>query len=98
MVFFDLALGVDASQKALRLVAALHSEGVEVGPPTPLPPVQWSAGTILTSHPQPGPWKLRSSVSETARSQVGSWVDSHLQSSEQKGYGHKNSAFIGGNC
>ncbi|CAB1431105.1 unnamed protein product, partial [Pleuronectes platessa] len=44
VVFFDLALGVDASQKALRLVAALCSEGVEVGPPTPLPPVQCLPG------------------------------------------------------
>ncbi|XP_060934148.1 coiled-coil domain-containing protein 17 [Limanda limanda] len=44
VVFFDLALGVDASQKTLRLVAALYSEGVEVGPPTPLPPVQCLPG------------------------------------------------------
>ncbi|XP_034438823.1 coiled-coil domain-containing protein 17 isoform X2 [Hippoglossus hippoglossus] len=45
VVFFDLALGVNASQRALRLVAALYSEGVEVGPPTPLPPVQCLPGS-----------------------------------------------------
>ncbi|GAA6221346.1 coiled-coil domain-containing protein 17 isoform X1 [Lates japonicus] len=44
VIFFDLVLGVDASQKALRLVAALYSEGQEVGPPTPLPPVQCLPG------------------------------------------------------
>ncbi|XP_069377686.1 coiled-coil domain-containing protein 17 [Paralichthys olivaceus] len=56
VVFFDLALGVDASQKALRLLAALYSEGVEVGPPTPLPPVQCLPGlsSPLTHSLTPG--------------------------------------------
>ncbi|XP_050933215.1 coiled-coil domain-containing protein 17 [Lates calcarifer] len=44
VIFFDLVLGVDASQKALRLVAALYSEGQKVGPLTPLPPVQCLPG------------------------------------------------------
>lgn len=47
MVFYDLVLGVDVSQSALRLVAALYSEGQEVGPPTPLPPVQCLPGVSL---------------------------------------------------
>ncbi|XP_040896864.1 coiled-coil domain-containing protein 17 [Toxotes jaculatrix] len=47
VVFFDLVLGIDASQKALSLVAALYSEGLEVGPPTPLPPVQCFPGESL---------------------------------------------------
>lgn len=40
-------LGVDVSQTALRLVAALYAEGQEVGPPTPLPPVQCLPGVSL---------------------------------------------------
>ncbi|XP_073331831.1 coiled-coil domain-containing protein 17-like [Pagrus major] len=40
VVFYDLVLGAAVSQRALRLVAALYSEGQEVGPPTALPPVQ----------------------------------------------------------
>nr|XP_043900612.1 coiled-coil domain-containing protein 17 [Solea senegalensis] len=44
VIFFDLVLGVTASQKALCLVAALYSEGVEVGPQTPLPPVKCLPG------------------------------------------------------
>ncbi|KAI3368535.1 hypothetical protein L3Q82_025544, partial [Scortum barcoo] len=47
VVFFDLVLGVDVSQRALRLVAALYSEGQEVGPPTPLPPTQCLPGVSL---------------------------------------------------
>ncbi|XP_070765069.1 coiled-coil domain-containing protein 17-like [Enoplosus armatus] len=47
VVFYDLVLGVDVSQRALRLVAALYSEGQEVGPPTPLPPVQVLPGVSL---------------------------------------------------
>ena len=62
MVFYDLVLGVDASQKALRLVAALYSEGQEVGPPTPLPPVQCLPGVSLPyAHSlQPGNYALLS--------------------------------------
>ncbi|XP_042369363.1 coiled-coil domain-containing protein 17 [Plectropomus leopardus] len=44
MVFYDLMLGVDVSQRALRLVTALFADGQEVGPPTPLPPVQHLPG------------------------------------------------------
>ncbi|XP_044055508.1 coiled-coil domain-containing protein 17 isoform X2 [Siniperca chuatsi] len=47
VVFYDLVLGVDVSQRALRLVAALYSESQEVGPPTPLPPVQCLPGVSL---------------------------------------------------
>ncbi|XP_023250291.1 coiled-coil domain-containing protein 17 [Seriola lalandi dorsalis] len=47
VVFFDLVLGLDASLKALRLVAAVYSEGLQVGPPTPLPPVQCLRGVSL---------------------------------------------------
>lgn len=47
VVFYDLVLGVDVSQRALHLVAALYSEGQEVGPPTPLPPVQCLSGVSL---------------------------------------------------
>lgn len=47
MVFYDLVLEVDVSQRALRLVAALYSEGQEVGQPTPLPPVQCLPGASL---------------------------------------------------
>ncbi|XP_058494872.1 coiled-coil domain-containing protein 17 isoform X2 [Solea solea] len=43
VIFFDLVLGVTASQKALCLVAALYSEGVEVGPQS-LPPVKCLPG------------------------------------------------------
>ncbi|XP_054458918.1 coiled-coil domain-containing protein 17 [Anoplopoma fimbria] len=51
VVFYDLMLGVDVSQRALCLVAALYSEGQEVGPPTPLPPVQClSGGTLPYTH------------------------------------------------
>ncbi|XP_076581937.1 coiled-coil domain-containing protein 17 [Chaetodon auriga] len=44
VIFYDLVLGADASLGALRLVAALYSEGQEVGPPTPLPPVRCLLG------------------------------------------------------
>ncbi|XP_051233107.1 coiled-coil domain-containing protein 17 isoform X2 [Dicentrarchus labrax] len=47
VVFYDLVLGVDVSQRALRLVAALYSEGQEVGSPTPLPPVECLSGVSL---------------------------------------------------
>ncbi|XP_045905933.1 coiled-coil domain-containing protein 17 [Micropterus dolomieu] len=47
VVFYDLVLGVDASQQVLRLVAALYSEGQEVGPQTQLPPVQCLSGLSL---------------------------------------------------
>ncbi|XP_070688344.1 coiled-coil domain-containing protein 17-like [Pempheris klunzingeri] len=47
VVFYDLMLGVDVSQRALCLVAALYSEGQEVGPPTPLPLVQCLPGASL---------------------------------------------------
>ncbi|XP_036970678.1 coiled-coil domain-containing protein 17 isoform X3 [Acanthopagrus latus] len=40
VVFYDLVLGAEVSQRALRLVAALYSEGQEVRPPTALPPAQ----------------------------------------------------------
>uniref|UniRef100_A0A671Y3M8 Coiled-coil domain containing 17 n=1 Tax=Sparus aurata TaxID=8175 RepID=A0A671Y3M8_SPAAU len=40
VVFYDMVLGAEVSQRALRLVAALYSEGQEVGPPTALPPAQ----------------------------------------------------------
>lgn len=50
MVFYDLVLGVDVSQRVLRLAAALYSEGQEVGPPTPLPPVQCLPG-VSQDHP-----------------------------------------------
>ncbi|KAM9358401.1 coiled-coil domain-containing protein 17 [Symphorus nematophorus] len=46
VVFYDLVLGVDVSQRALRLVAALYSAGREVGPPTPMPPVQCLPGSL----------------------------------------------------
>lgn len=49
VVFYDLVLEVDASCRALRLVAALYSEGQEVGPPTPLPPVQCLPGVYSHS-------------------------------------------------
>ncbi|XP_062280827.1 coiled-coil domain-containing protein 17 [Scomber scombrus] len=62
VVFYDLVLGVDASHKALRLVAALYSEGQEVGPPTPLPPIQCLPGVSLpyTHSLQPGNYALLS--------------------------------------
>ncbi|XP_035813588.1 coiled-coil domain-containing protein 17 [Amphiprion ocellaris] len=44
VVFYDVVLGVDASQKALRLVSALYSKGQEVGPSTLLPAVQCLPG------------------------------------------------------
>ncbi|KAE8293788.1 Coiled-coil domain-containing protein 17 [Larimichthys crocea] len=44
VVFYDLVLGTDVSQRALRLVAALYSEGQEVGAPTLLPPVHCLPG------------------------------------------------------
>nr|XP_046248214.1 coiled-coil domain-containing protein 17 [Scatophagus argus]XP_046248215.1 coiled-coil domain-containing protein 17 [Scatophagus argus] len=44
IVFYDLVLGVNVSLRALRLVTALYSEGQEVGPPTPLPPVRCLPG------------------------------------------------------
>ncbi|XP_026201518.1 coiled-coil domain-containing protein 17 [Anabas testudineus] len=44
VVFFDLVTGVDASQKVLRLVTALYSEGHEIRPPTSTPPVQCQLG------------------------------------------------------
>lgn len=47
VVFYDLVLGVDPSQKVLRLVSALYIQGQEVGPPTPLPPVQRVSGATL---------------------------------------------------
>ncbi|XP_035509478.1 coiled-coil domain-containing protein 17 [Morone saxatilis] len=47
VVFYDLVLGVDVSQRALRLVAALYSEGQEVGSPTPLPPVECLPGVSV---------------------------------------------------
>ncbi|XP_041791224.1 coiled-coil domain-containing protein 17 [Chelmon rostratus] len=47
VIFYDLVLGVDASQGALRLVAALYSEGQEVGLPTLLPPVRCLPGVSL---------------------------------------------------
>nr|XP_033478744.1 coiled-coil domain-containing protein 17 isoform X1 [Epinephelus lanceolatus] len=47
VVFYDLVLGVDVSQRALRLVVALLAEGQEVGSPTPLPPVQCLPGLSL---------------------------------------------------
>ncbi|XP_008298098.1 coiled-coil domain-containing protein 17 [Stegastes partitus] len=53
VVFYDVLLGADASQKALRLVSALYSKGQEVGPPTPLPPVQCLPGV-----PRPYPHSL----------------------------------------
>ncbi|XP_032382106.1 coiled-coil domain-containing protein 17 [Etheostoma spectabile] len=58
VVFYDLVLGVDVSQKALRLVAALYSEGEEVGPPTPLPPVQCLPGPSLPYAHTPGNYAL----------------------------------------
>ncbi|XP_071342546.1 coiled-coil domain-containing protein 17-like [Trachinotus anak] len=47
VVFFDLVVGLDASQKVLRLVSALYSEGLQVGPTTPLPPVRCLRGVSL---------------------------------------------------
>ncbi|KAF7656559.1 hypothetical protein LDENG_00039490 [Lucifuga dentata] len=47
VIFYDFVLGVDAAQKALRLVAALYMEGQEVGQPSPLPPVQCLPGGAL---------------------------------------------------
>ncbi|XP_051803590.1 coiled-coil domain-containing protein 17 [Acanthochromis polyacanthus] len=44
VVFYDMALGVDASQKALHLVSALYSKGQKVGPSTLLPAVQCLPG------------------------------------------------------
>lgn len=41
VVFYDLVLGAEVSQRALHLVAALYSEGQEVGPLTALPPAQY---------------------------------------------------------
>ncbi|XP_059196350.1 coiled-coil domain-containing protein 17 [Centropristis striata] len=40
VIFYDLLLGVDVSQRALRLVTGLFSDDQAVGPPTPLPPFQ----------------------------------------------------------
>ncbi|XP_042272925.1 coiled-coil domain-containing protein 17 [Thunnus maccoyii] len=62
VVFYDLVLGIDASQTVLRLVAALYSEGQEVGPPTPLPPVQCLPGVSLpyTHSLQPGNYAVLS--------------------------------------
>ncbi|XP_067454264.1 coiled-coil domain-containing protein 17 [Thunnus thynnus] len=62
VVFYDLVLGIDASQTVLRLVAALYSEGQEVGPLTPLPPVQCLPGVSLpyTHSLQPGNYALLS--------------------------------------
>ncbi|KAF1385408.1 hypothetical protein PFLUV_G00107450 [Perca fluviatilis] len=60
VVFYDLVLGVDVSQRALRLVAALYSEGEEVGPPTPLPPVQCLPGPSLPYAHTPGNYALLS--------------------------------------
>ncbi|XP_053178991.1 coiled-coil domain-containing protein 17 [Scomber japonicus] len=62
VVFYDLVLGVDASHKALRLLAALYSEGQEVGRTTPLPPVQCLPGVSLpyTHSLQPGNYALLS--------------------------------------
>ncbi|KAM7388170.1 hypothetical protein PAMP_024368 [Pampus punctatissimus] len=55
VVFYDLVLGVDTSHKVLRLVATLYSEGQEVAPPTPLPPVQCLPGVSYAhSDLQPG--------------------------------------------
>ncbi|XP_076010528.1 coiled-coil domain-containing protein 17 [Genypterus blacodes] len=51
VIFYDFVLGVDASQKALRLVAALYSDGEEVGRPSPLPAVQClPGGAVPYSH------------------------------------------------
>uniref|UniRef100_UPI003AAEB8B1 coiled-coil domain-containing protein 17-like n=1 Tax=Centroberyx gerrardi TaxID=166262 RepID=UPI003AAEB8B1 len=47
VIFYDLVLGVDATLKALRLVAALFLGGQEVGRPTPLPPVHCQLGWAL---------------------------------------------------
>ncbi|KAK2908156.1 hypothetical protein Q8A73_009229 [Channa argus] len=44
VVFFDLVMGVDVSQRALRLVAALYSEGHIVRTLTPMSPVQCLLG------------------------------------------------------
>ncbi|TDH08825.1 hypothetical protein EPR50_G00101930 [Perca flavescens] len=60
VVFYDLVLGADVSQRALRLVAALYSEGEEVGPPTPLPPVQCLPGPSLPYAHTPGNYALLS--------------------------------------
>ncbi|KAM7409808.1 hypothetical protein PAMA_001349 [Pampus argenteus] len=62
VVFYDLVLGVDTSHKVLRLVAALYSEGQEVGPLTPLPSVQCLPGVSLSyAHsPQPRNYALLS--------------------------------------
>eukprot|EP00064_Thunnus_orientalis_P016240 superscaffoldBa00003170_g16304 len=62
VVFYDLVLGIDASQTVLRLVAALYSEGQEVGPLTPLPPVQCLPGVSLpyTHSLQPGNYAVLS--------------------------------------
>ncbi|XP_044217684.1 coiled-coil domain-containing protein 17 [Thunnus albacares] len=62
VVFYDLVLGIDASQTVLRLVATLYSEGQEVGPLTPLPPVQCLPGVSLpyTHSLQPGNYALLS--------------------------------------
>ncbi|XP_037626768.1 coiled-coil domain-containing protein 17 isoform X1 [Sebastes umbrosus] len=48
VVFYDLVLGVDVSQRALRMVVALYSEGQEVGPPTALPTVQCMPGVSVS--------------------------------------------------
>ncbi|XP_029988573.1 coiled-coil domain-containing protein 17 [Sphaeramia orbicularis] len=44
LVFYDLVLRVDASQRVLRLTAAIYSEGQAVEAPTLLPPVQCLPG------------------------------------------------------
>nr|XP_020458508.1 coiled-coil domain-containing protein 17 [Monopterus albus] len=54
VVFFDLVMGVDISQKALRLEAGLYSEGHEVGSPTPAPPVGCLLGVSLPYSQNPG--------------------------------------------
>ncbi|XP_031139771.1 coiled-coil domain-containing protein 17 isoform X2 [Sander lucioperca] len=69
VVFYDLVLGVDVSQRALRLVAALYSEGEEVGPPTPLPPVQCLPGPSLPYAHTPGNYALLSARQPVPRIQ-----------------------------
>ncbi|XP_034738042.1 coiled-coil domain-containing protein 17 [Etheostoma cragini] len=69
LVFYDLVLGVDVSQRALRLVAALYSDEEEVGPPTPLPPVQCLPGPSLPYAHTPGNYALLSAKQPVPRMQ-----------------------------
>ncbi|XP_069560950.1 coiled-coil domain-containing protein 17-like [Brachyistius frenatus] len=63
VVFYDLVLGADVSQRALRLVSALYSNGEEVGPPVqclpgvslPYPHSPTPGNNVLISVKQPVP-------------------------------------------